>query len=72
MPDWSGLLYEKITLLLAGSVLLLIRLCRRQKQLYDWNATTSDTCDHDGSQLARDKAAKQTGKQAAERTAFPG
>ena len=57
---------KKITLLLAGSVLLLSG-CAGAKSSFDCDATTSDTCMTmtKANQLARDKAAKQTGKQAA-------
>ncbi|ELH9297301.1 type IV conjugative transfer system lipoprotein TraV [Salmonella enterica] len=57
---------KKITLLLAGSVLLLSG-CAGVKSSFDCDATTSDTCMTmtKANQLARDKAAKQTGKQAA-------
>lgn len=57
---------KKITLLLAGSVLLLSG-CAGVKSSFDCDATTSDTCMTmtKANQLARDKAAKQAGKQAA-------
>jgi len=57
---------KQITLLLAGSVLLLSG-CAGVKSSFDCNATTSDTCMTmtKANQLARDKAAKQAGKQAA-------
>lgn len=57
---------KKITLLLAGSVLLLSG-CAGVKSSFDCDATTSDTCMTmtKANQLARDKTAKQTGKQAA-------
>lgn len=57
---------KKITLLLAGSVLLLSG-CAGVKSSFDCDATTSDTCMTmtKANQLARDKAAKQTGKPAA-------
>lgn len=57
---------KKITFLLAGSVLLLSG-CAGVKSSFDCDATTSDTCMTmtKANQLARDKAAKQAGKQAA-------
>jgi len=57
---------KKITLLLAGSALLLSG-CAGVKSSFDCDATTSDTCMTmtKANQLARDKAAKQAGKQAA-------
>lgn len=57
---------KKITLLLAGSVLLLSG-CAGVKSSFDCDATTSDTCMTmtKANQMARDKAAKQAGKQAA-------
>ncbi|EOW4437543.1 type IV conjugative transfer system lipoprotein TraV [Shigella sonnei] len=57
---------KKIPLLLAGSVLLLSG-CAGVKSSFDCDATTSDTCMTmtKANQLARDKAAKSTGKQAA-------
>ncbi|EAB7503673.1 TPA: type IV conjugative transfer system lipoprotein TraV [Salmonella enterica] len=57
---------KKITLLLAGSVLLLSG-CAGVKSSFDCDATTSDTCMTmtKANQLARDKAAKQAGKLAA-------
>ncbi|MBC6558734.1 type IV conjugative transfer system lipoprotein TraV [Citrobacter braakii] len=57
---------KKITLLLAGSVLLLSG-CAGVKSSFDCDATTSDTCMTmtKANQLARDKAAKQAGKPAA-------
>lgn len=57
---------KKITLLLAGSVLLLSG-CAGVKSSFDCDVTTSDTCMTmtKANQLARDKVAKQTGKQAA-------
>lgn len=56
----------KITLLLAGSALLLSG-CAGVKSSFDCDATTSDTCMTmtKANQLARDKAAKQAGKPAA-------
>lgn len=55
-----------ITFLLAGSALLLSG-CAGVKSSFDCDATTSDTCMTmtKANQLARDKAAKQAGKQAA-------
>ncbi|ASQ15769.1 type IV conjugative transfer system lipoprotein TraV [Enterobacter cloacae] len=57
---------NKNTLLLAGGILLLSG-CAGVKSSFDCDATTSDTCMTmtKANQLARDKAAKQTGKQAA-------
>ncbi|EKA7107068.1 type IV conjugative transfer system lipoprotein TraV [Salmonella enterica] len=57
---------KKITLLLAGSVLLLSG-CAGVKSSFDCDATTSDTCMTmtKANQLARDKTAKQAGKPAA-------
>lgn len=57
---------NKITILLAGSVLLLSG-CAGVKSSFDCDATTSDTCMTmtKANQLARDKAAKQAGKPAA-------
>ncbi|HEF0000006.1 TPA: TraV family lipoprotein, partial [Citrobacter freundii] len=57
---------KKITLLLAGSALLLSG-CAGVKSSFDCDATTSDTCMTmtKANQLARDKAAKQAGKPAA-------
>lgn len=57
---------KNITLLLAGSVLLLSG-CAGVKSSFDCDATTSDTCMTmtKANQLARDKAAKNTGKQVA-------
>lgn len=57
---------EIITFLLAGSALLLSG-CAGVKSSFDCDATTSDTCMTmtKANQLARDKAAKQAGKQAA-------
>lgn len=57
---------NKYTFLLAGSVLLLTG-CAGVKSSFDCDATTSDTCMTmtKANQLARDKAAKNTGKQAA-------
>ena len=57
---------NKYTFLLAGSVLLLTG-CAGVKSNFDCDATTSDTCMTmtKANQLARDKAAKNTGKQAA-------
>lgn len=57
---------KKITLLLAGSALLLSG-CAGVKSSFDCDATTSDTCMTmtKANQLARDKAAKQAGKSAA-------
>lgn len=57
---------KKITLLLAGSVLLLSG-CAGVKSSFDCDATTSDTCMTmtKANQLARDRAAKQAGKPAA-------
>ncbi|HCO8535871.1 TPA: type IV conjugative transfer system lipoprotein TraV [Escherichia coli] len=57
---------NKYTFLLAGSVLLLTG-CAGVKRSFDCDATTSDTCMTmtKANQLARDKAAKNTGKQAA-------
>ncbi|HAX5209996.1 TPA: type IV conjugative transfer system lipoprotein TraV [Escherichia coli] len=57
---------NKYTFLLAGSVLLLSG-CAGVKSSFDCDATTSDTCMTmtKANQLARDKAAKQAGKQAA-------
>ncbi|MHC0026559.1 type IV conjugative transfer system lipoprotein TraV [Enterobacter vonholyi] len=57
---------KKITLLLAGSILLLSG-CAGVKSSFDCNATTSDTCMTmtKANQLARDKAEKLTGKPAA-------
>lgn len=57
---------KKIPLLLAGSILLLSG-CAGVKSSFDCDATTSDTCMTmtKANQLARDKAAKQAGKQAA-------
>lgn len=57
---------KNITLLLAGSVLLLSG-CAGVKSSFDCDATTSDTCMTmmKANQLARDKAAKQAGKPAA-------
>lgn len=57
---------KKITLLLAGSALLLSG-CAGVKSSFDCDATTSDTCMTmtKANQLARDKAEKQSGKQAA-------
>lgn len=54
------------TFLLAGGVLLLSG-CAGVKSSFDCDATTSDTCMTmtKANQLARDKAAKNTGKQAA-------
>ncbi|ELC5340144.1 type IV conjugative transfer system lipoprotein TraV [Salmonella enterica] len=54
---------KKITLLLAGSALLLSG-CAGVKSSFDCDATTSDTCMTmtKANQLARDKAAKQAGK----------
>ncbi|MDW3573190.1 type IV conjugative transfer system lipoprotein TraV [Enterobacter asburiae] len=57
---------KKITLLLAGSALLLSG-CAGVKSSFDCDATTSDTCMTmtKANQLARDKAAKKAGKPAA-------
>ncbi|GAL51833.1 putative TraV protein [Citrobacter farmeri GTC 1319] len=57
---------KKITLLLAGSALLLSG-CAGVKSSFDCDATTSDNCMTmtKANQLARDKAAKQAGKPAA-------
>lgn len=57
---------KKNTLLLAGSVLLLSG-CAGVKSSFDCDATTSDTCMTmtKANQLARNKTAKQVGKQAA-------
>ncbi|EFQ6391700.1 type IV conjugative transfer system lipoprotein TraV [Salmonella enterica] len=57
---------KKITLLLAGSALLLSG-CAGVKSSFDCDATTSDTCMTmtKANQLARDKVAKQAGKPAA-------
>ncbi|UAN24953.1 type IV conjugative transfer system lipoprotein TraV (plasmid) [Enterobacter sp. JBIWA003] len=57
---------KKITLLLAGSILLLSG-CAGVKSSFDCDATTSDTCMTmtKANQLARDKAEKQAGKPAA-------
>ena len=57
---------NKYTFLLAGSVLLLTG-CAGVKSNFDCDATTSDTCMTmtKANQLARDKAAKNTGKSAA-------
>lgn len=57
---------KKITLLMAGSALLLSG-CAGVKSSFDCDATTSDTCMTmtKANQLARDKAAKQAGKPAA-------
>lgn len=57
---------KKITLLLAGGVLLLSG-CAGVKSSFDCDATTSDTCMTmtKANQLARDRAAKQAGKPAA-------
>ncbi|HEF0975480.1 TPA: type IV conjugative transfer system lipoprotein TraV [Escherichia coli] len=57
---------KKITLLLAGSVLLLSG-CAGVKSSFDCDATTSDTCMTmtKANQLARNKTAKQVGTQAA-------
>ncbi|OWE53485.1 type IV conjugative transfer system protein TraV, partial [Escherichia coli] len=54
---------NKYTFLLAGSVLLLTG-CAGVKSNFDCDATTSDTCMTmtKANQLARDKAAKNTGK----------
>lgn len=64
--NFSGNSDEKITFLLAGSVLLLTG-CAGVKSSFDCDATTSDTCMTmtKANQLARDKAAKQAGKPAA-------
>ncbi|EFG2814637.1 type IV conjugative transfer system lipoprotein TraV (plasmid) [Escherichia coli] len=58
---------NKYTFLLAGSVLLLTG-CAGVKSSFDCEATTSDTCMTmtKANQLARDKAAKKTGKLAAD------
>lgn len=70
-PDFSEHNFQetemkKITFLLAGSVLLLTG-CAGVKSSFDCDATTSDTCMTmtKANQLARDKAAKNTGKPAA-------
>ncbi|HBB2970909.1 TPA: type IV conjugative transfer system lipoprotein TraV, partial [Escherichia coli] len=57
---------NRYTFLLAGGVLLLSG-CAGVKSSFDCDATTSDTCMTmtKANQLARDKAAKNTGKQAA-------
>ncbi|ELY4545659.1 type IV conjugative transfer system lipoprotein TraV [Cronobacter sakazakii] len=57
---------NKNPFLLAGSILLLTG-CAGVKSSFDCDATTSDTCMTmtKANQLARDKAAKQAGKQAA-------
>ncbi|EFI5800647.1 TPA: type IV conjugative transfer system lipoprotein TraV [Escherichia coli] len=57
---------NRYTFLLAGSVLLLTG-CAGVKSSFDCDATTSDTCMTmtKANQLARDKAAKNTGKPAA-------
>lgn len=57
---------KKITLFLAGGVLLLSG-CAGVKSSFDCDATTSDTCMTmtKANQLTRDKAAKQAGKPAA-------
>ena len=56
---------NRYTFLLAGGVLLLSG-CAGVKSSFDCDATTSDTCMTmtKANQLARDKAAKNTGKQA--------
>lgn len=58
---------NKYTFLLAGCVLLLTG-CAGVKSSFDCDATTSDTCMTmmKANQLARDKAAKDTGKPAAD------
>ena len=57
---------NRYTFLLAGGVLMLSG-CAGVKSSFDCDATTSDTCMTmtKANQLARDKAAKNTGKQAA-------
>ena len=57
---------NKYPFLLAGSILLLTG-CAGVKSSFDCDATTSDTCMTmtKANQLARDKAAKQAGKQVA-------
>ncbi len=57
---------KNVTFLLAGSVLLLTG-CAGVKSSFDCDATTSDTCMTmmKANQLARDRAAKNTGKPAA-------